>query len=350
MRRVLCILLCLLCLGGCSNSLSLPRATEPRNFAQISVLGVDYSGGRVSAFAATEGRGGAQPAIFQAEGDSLAGARLRSRDQGQETVGYAHVENMIVSEAAAQEYLSELLRYSLQNKEQSLESKLWVLRGAALEEVFTAEQDLAKRLTVLKTGAEAGTSLPACSLRQAAARLRDDGTLLLPALTLKEGAICFESYLLLREGKPAAYLEGELARAAALLSGASVYWTDRVKTAAGREVLLELQGRGCRVKADVSEGKLRGLNLRVQISGRLYENWAAEEVSDLEGEVKAIVGREFGDALSTLQTLGADGADLRRQAGLSAPWRWGLIQREWAARFSALPLNISVEAELRAGA
>lgn len=73
-------------------------------------------------------------------------------------------------------------------------------------------------------------------------------------------------------------------------------------------------------------------------------------MSDLEGEVKAIVGREFGDALSTLQTLGADGADLRRQAGLSAPWRWGLIQREWAARFSALPLNISVEAELRAGA
>lgn len=207
MRRVLCILLCLLCLGGCSNSLSLPRATEPRNFAQISVLGVDYSGGRVSAFAATEGRGRAA-CNLPSGGDSLAGARLRSRDQGQETVGYAHVENMIVSEAAAQEYLSELLRYSLQNKEQSLESKLWVLRGAALEEVFTAEQDLAKRLTVLKTGAEAGTSLPACSLRQAAARLRDDGTLLLPALTLKEGAICFESYLLLREGKPAAYLEG----------------------------------------------------------------------------------------------------------------------------------------------
>lgn len=347
MRRLLGIVLTLsFCLSGCRAPFSLPRAEEPRNMTIASVLGVE-NGERntIQIFAATEGRNEKQPMRYDGKSDSLSGAFLDTRDQGGESVSYAHVEHIIIGAETVQSRLAQLLSFCFQNGEQSIESNLWILRDATVKSVFQGDMDLAKRLSTMKTSGEEGTSLPPRSLRETAAQLADDGSVIIPALRWHDGELICDSYALIQDGKLIGYLEGDLSRTMALLSEGSIYWTDQIKMESGREATVQLHSKGCRVRPVLQNGELCGLNITCRVDGKIMEVWdtGAESLHD---EVEEQVKQELNNAIAKLQELNADGADLRRQAGISKPWNWGLIKSQWKDCFASLPYEITVKAKL----
>jgi hypothetical protein len=283
---------------------------------------------------------------YESEGDSISAALLDSRDQGTQTVSYAHVENFIIGEESAKDRLDQLLSFTFQSGEQSIESKLWVLRGASMESLFEGEMDLAKRLTTLKTSGEDGTSLPLRSLRQVAAKLSDDGSALIPALRWVDEELVFDSYAVYGGGELLGYLEGEEARSLALLSDESMHWTEQIPLSDGREATVQLHSSGSTVRPRFEDGAITGLSISCDVEGKLMEVWSVGTDLELHKVVEEKVKGQLVQAVGTLKQLGVDGADLRRQAGLRAPWRWDLIKDQWQERYKTLPVEVSVKAEL----
>jgi hypothetical protein len=311
-----------------------------------SVLGVE-NGERdgIQIFAVSERRNEKQPMFYEGQADSLAGALLDTRDQGIETVSYAHVEQILIGADSLQNRLSQLLSFCFQNGEQSIESNLWILRDMDMRAAFQGDLDLAKRLSTLKSSGEAGTSLPSRSLRETAAQLADEGVVLIPALRSKGQELIFDSYAIIQNGNLVGYLEEDLARTAAILSGDSVYWTDQIKVDDNKEVTAQLHSRGCSVKPVFQNGKLIKLKISCHVDGKLMEVWSAGKETlhkKVEGEIK----KKLEDTVARLQKQNADGADLCRQAGLSAPWHWDAIKRQWQDCFANLPCEITVKAKL----
>lgn len=347
MRRLLGLALALcFCLSGCRAPVSLPRAQEPRSMTIASVLGVENGErDRIQIFAASEGRNEKKPMRYEGQSDSLSGALQDTRDQGTETVSYAHVEHILIGAESVESRLPQLLSFCFQNGEQSIESNLWLVRDTDMKSVFETDMDLAKRLSTLKTSGDEGISLPPRSLRETAAQLADDGAVLIPALRWKQQELIFDSYALFENGTMIGYLEGDLARMAAILSGDSVYWTDQIKLGGKKEATVQLHSSGCRVRPVMQNGQLKQLKLSCRVDGKLMEVWSAGGQT-LHDQVERTVKRDLEDAIAYLQKLDVDGAELRRQAGLSAPWNWGVIETQWGDCFATLPCEITVKAKL----
>lgn len=339
----------LLGLTGCRDTFSLPRAKEPRSTAIASVLGVDRPEEAIRVFAVSQGRRDQPPRCYVGEGPSFSEARLKTRDQGTETVSYAHVGHLIISERAAAEQLERLLHYSLQNGEQSMESNLWLLREAEMSEVFAGELDISKRLDTLKTSGEAGTSLPPCTLREAAARLADDGVTLIPALRWTGSDLVLAGYAVCKTGEVVGYLEEDFADMAAILSGRPIFWNMQVQAQDGQMGTVQLHSGGCKVRPVAPEGQLQGLALVCDVEGQLLELRSQREVPDLTGQVERQVAGALGQTAALFQGLKVDGAGLRRQAGLGAILFWPKLSSQWDAVYGSLGLEITVRARLAAG-
>jgi hypothetical protein len=311
-----------------------------------SVLGVENGrNNSIQIFAATEGRNEKQPLRFEGQSESLSGALLDTRDKGTESISYAHVEHILIGAETTESRLSQLLSFCFQNGEQSIESNLWILRNTDMNSLFQKDIDLAKRLSTLKTSGEAGTSLPPRSLRETAAQIADNGAVLIPALRWENKDLIFDSYALFQDGKLLGYLEGDLARTMAILSEDSVYWTDQIKVGGSQEATVQLHSKGCRVRTVLQNGALKQLNISCRVDGKLMEVWDTG-AQNLNEQVERQVKKELEAAVARLQGLDADGTNLRRQAGISAPWNWGVVKTQWRDCFTKLPCAITVKAKL----
>ena len=348
MRRLfgLALALCFF-LSGCRAPFSLPRAEEPRSTSIISVLGVE-NGEKdgIKVLAVSQKRREQEALLFESRGDSLSGALLGTRDQGTQTVSYAHVEHILVGAETAKTRLSQLLSFCFQNGEQSIESNIWLLRNENMDAVFAGDLDLANRLSTLKTSGEAGTSLPPRTLRETAAKLADDGSVLIPALRWENDDLEFDSYAIFRNGDLLGYLDGNLARTTAVLAQESIFWTRQIPINGEREATVQLHSSGCSVKPLLQDGELKSLNITCDVEGKLMEVWSVGTKEQLHNMVEQQTKLELEQTIKRLQQLNADGADLRRQAGISTFWRWDTIDEQWQARFSNLPCKITVKAKL----
>ena len=336
-------------LTGCRDAFALPRAKEPRSTAIASVLGVDRPEEVIRVFAVSQGRKNQPPRCFVGEGLSFSEARLGTRDQGTETVSYAHVGHIVISERAAAEQLERFLHYSLQNGEQSMESNLWLLREAEMSEVFSGEMDISRRLDTLKTSGEAGTSLPPCTLREAAARLADDGVALIPALRWSGSDLALAGYAICKKDALVGYLEDDFADMTAILSGRSLFWNVQVRAEDGRVGTVQLHSSGCKVYPVAQQEQLKGLSLVCDVQGQLLELRAESQVPDLTGQVERQVAGALGQTAALLQGLKVDGAGLRRQAGMGAILFWPQLSQQWDAAYGSLGLEVVVRARLSAG-
>lgn len=336
-------------LSGCRDTFSLPRAKEPRSTSIASVLGVDRPEEAIRVFAISQGRKDQPPRCYVGEGPSFSEARLKTRDQGTETVSYAHVGHIVISERAAAEQLERLLHYSLQNGEQSMESNLWLLREADMSQVFSGDLDISKRLDTLKTSGEAGTSLPPCTLRETAARLADDGVALIPALRWTGSDLTLAGYAICKKGALVGFLEEDFADMTAILSGRSLFWNVQVRAQDGQVGTVQLHSGGCKVYPVANQGQLRGLSLVCHVEGQLLGLQDQDQVPDLTGQVERQVAGSLGQTAALLQGLQVDGAGLRRQAGLGAIPFWTKLSQQWDAAYGSLGLDVTVKARLAGG-
>jgi hypothetical protein len=332
MRRMLVVLLlgCLLgCLSGCAGT---PQSRESGSNAVVSLLGAEGAGGKLTLYAATEGRGDEDAQMFHGQGATPAAAVEALIDQGRQVVNSAHVEHLLLGEDSPT-LLPELLSYAFQQPEQSTETQLWVVRGKGLKETFTPEADPAQRMNVLKAAGQDRQGFEPLTLREAAAALAEGRALLIPALASGEEGLYFWGYALYGEGRFTGWLTGNAALGAALLQGQRIHWT----ASAGDQAVL-LQSRGCRVAPVLEEGKLTGLVLRCQLEGVAAGGWEAADTQQLEQET----AQAMKEALRCMQFAGSDGAGIDRQATLRRPAQWTTVHQQWEAAFPGLKYQVEV--------
>ena len=343
-RLVLLLPLALFILSGCSQTLSLPRANEPRNMALISVVGISREKtNAIRLYAATQSRGDEPPLQYRAQGGSIAAAQMETRSQGVYTASYAHVEHMLVEEAAAQSCVEQALSFAFQNGEQSVEGRLWILRGTEMQELFDQEADIAGRLENLKTGGEAGAALPSRSLRQLAAQLADTQSALIPALRLEGGALVFDSYGIFVEGEPLEYVSGRQAAAMAILAGDTLHWTEHITSADDSRTALHCKADGSSITPIIKNGVLTGMDIVCTVKSSPAERWESWRGEEAEARADAQLKAELLRGVKLLQQRGADPLNLRRRAALIAPWHCQEIQDQWSSAFPELECTVTIK-------
>lgn len=343
-------LLLIFLLSGCRAPFSLPRAKEPRGLNLVSVLAAGQGmDGSVRIMAASQARGGQVALFYESKGPSLSGAVLSSRDQGTQTVSYAHVEQLLIDERFAETRLSELFSFCFQNGEQSVESNLWLLRDAPIDSVFGEGEDPAGRLSTLRSSGKAATSLPPRTLHFLAAKWAEDESLLVPALRLVEGELVFDSYALIKEGQIVGYIEGDIALGCVLLAGDPLHWSETFTMKNGERVTVQFFAKGSKVRPVLQDKELKSLNIRISLRGTVTEGWPQGQLDALSAEAERRIHRQLEAAMVFLRGKDADVVNLQRKAGLSIPWRWETIQEQWEERFSLLPFAIELSLRLKEG-
>lgn len=351
MKRYLLLLVCLLLtLSGCHAPFSMPRAQEPRGIALASVLALQSKENQtIRIIAASQARGSVPVQIYESSSSSISGAVMASRDRGTQTVSYAHVEHIVMDERFAERNLSDLFSFSFQNGEQSVESKVWLLRDAPIDSLFTEGSDPAGRLSVLQSGGKAGTSLPGSSLRALASKWADDGALLIPALRISDGEVIFDSYAVYKDGTILEYLSGESALGAVLLSGEPFHWSESFSLEKDTRVAVQLYSKGCSIKPHLQDGQLKSLEVTCKLRGTVSEGWSPEDISSLTANIERRVHLELFEANERMRSNEADAVNLRRQAGISKPWKWEQIHAQWAEGYPDMPIEYHVSLRLDEG-
>lgn len=337
----------LLTLTACEAPFSLPRAKEPGGLAIAAVLGFSVEAGEIAMQSAAPARASAAASLGTGRGDSVSAALLESRAAGLKSVSYAHVAHLVIEEEFATARLDELLEFAFQNGEQSVQSKLWLLREGELSAIFAPEIDLAGRLDTLRESAAAGSALPTRSLRELAMQWAAGEGVLIPALRLENGSLVYDSYALFQKGKLLAYLNEDSARACALLSGESIRWSERLLQADGSRLSLELLGSGCAVRPVLQDGRLKSLTLRCKIRATVSEGRLQNE-EELNARLTRSLETWLALAVTELRDHAVDPLGLRRAAGLRAPLSWEEIDESFATCFPSLPIDIKVVLQIKA--
>ncbi len=349
MKKRQAFLLIMLCvsLSGCQLSTFLPRASEPRNSAIVSVLGVEgLEYDLVRVYAMSQNRNEMEAVTMMAQEDSISHAIQKTRDEGPNTASYAHVEHLMLEEGSAKEQLDKLLSMSFQNGEQSIESKLWLLKDGEMQDLFENHKNLANQLDSLKTGAKAGTSLPDMSLRQVASRLFDDGTVVLPALRWENEQLSFQSYAVFQDGKEVVYLEDEVARSYAIFQNDMYHWLEDVSTKDG-SLAVSMRRKKLRVQPQFEENILKGLTIFCNLEASLPEEWEMDAHEELKQSIETQLENEILHAVNTWQLEGVDVVNLRRKAGMGEPYSWTEIENQWEKAFSSLQCEVDVKVNLK---
>jgi hypothetical protein len=321
------LLACLL-LSGCTAA---PQSREVGRTAVVSVLTAESEGETLTLTGAAEGREGGQATCYTGSGATPAAALADLVRGGTLLADLAHVEHLILGEAAAP-WLPGLLSYAFQDPRQSTETQLWAVEGTVLTD---QEGDLAQEMGVVGANGKARRGFAPLTLRQGASLLAQDpeGGLLIPLLTQKEDGLAFGGYGLWRQGRFAAWLTGAEALGASLLTGEAITWTGE-----GEGGAVALTCTRCQVSPQWTGETLTGLTLRLTAKGTPAGGWRAEAKAQAEADT----ARCLGQAVAALQKAGTDGGLLRDRAGLQAVSRWEELSQQWDTAFPNLTITAEV--------
>ena len=373
MKRYMVPGLCLcLVLTGCS---ALPYAHEIDQTLLMGAMGVDAGpGSTVALTAASAGRTGAgespgqEPVVLSAQAETISAARSQMQTYGEQYVFYGDIEQVLVGEGAARLGLEDLLGQMVRDPELRLESNLWVIKGgSAADPLFDAAQEggAPGRLTALEQDAELLGGPLAKTARETLAELLDNGCAFLPALERREAeegqgakgdyVLAAAGYALFRNGALLGFTEGEETLGTSLLLGQGHGRLLAFPDPAGGTVSLRITGVKLELDPHFSAGSLEGLTIicRLETQAAEFQGWGGrlpeEDRVALEETLERRVQQAIRAALDLFQGLEADCLRLGGRAALAAPWRKEALEKQWAAAFPALEINLEVEGRLARG-
>ena len=361
MKRALLIIICFawtLGLSGCGTLFSGHRDME--HLRPVQVAGLDADGdGRVTLSVCTgTGPESEPPLALRAAAPGIEAAADRLQDWSpRDELFYAHVRYLLLGEDMAGTGLLQALDWVERSPAMRMETPLLVVRGradalveAALGESISAAESLGALEREEKVrGREPPT------LRQAAAGLAERGWALCLAVEVlpAEGTVLSDpdaaaivpaGLALLREGQPPVFLSRSEALGAALLDG----------SAAGTHVPLdgseaELLGGQAKAEGLWTGSSLTGLLLRCELGAGIVERLPEDDRTALADRLAQTLTDCLTEAVGLSQALGCDFLGLEDAVRASAPDRRAARALDWDAVFPALPVTVTVEADVGRG-
>ena len=342
MRRIIPILLSFLLL------LSACRPVRPiRELRIVETMGVDSAEGgvAVSVFAP-------EPELaLRQEAASLRLAMDRLRDRAASpALFFAHTEYLLVGQRMAAADLAPALDFVARSQDMRLQTPVWLVQGAdAADAVQLGGDDrtVTQMLAALTEDmAQQGTG-HAFTCADILQSLADGGAALAAACAVGASSLRPYGYGVLKDGKCVGWIPAPEDRAVNLLMNLGGHGDVRLRGAT-----LTIERSRASLRPEWDGGKLKGLTVEVRLRAALTETdgkpgatMAADRAALETALANAAAGWCRG-ALRTCQALRADALGIGRRLSEQDSAKWAGIRDGWETVFPALPIRISVSAEL----
>lgn len=354
-RAALLALCCLVCaaLSGCGMEVALPYAREIDGMALMRTLGVDAAEEGVAVTGSTgvqnqAGEGDKSAVVASRKAGTISAAVLGMQAEGASYVYFGHVGQLLLGEELARQDTLGALDYVLRDVEMRLDTELYVVKDGQAGQAIEAAAEkgsAADRLEAVKEDAGLLSWCMPRTVRDVLADLERCGASFAPAV-LADGALPAAGYAVFQDGMLTGWAEGDAARGVNLLLGKVDADVVDVDLPGGKPAALRVVGAKTKVCPVFDGGKLTGVAVTCRVDANLAEGDAdLRDPAVLEALKQGLAETEEGRmraALELSRELGADFLDLQSSAGMSRPWQWAELQRQWD--LSALELSVTVEA------
>lgn len=355
-KRLIPLLAACLFLTGCSQ---LPVAREMEDMALLRTMGIDRAPGGVAVTGSTGPRarglrGEGEPALtLEADRESLSGACLAMRGQGDSYVFFGYVDQLLIGEGLAREGVQPVLDYFARDAELGLGAQLWLARGASAREAVLAGGDAGvdSRLETLQHDSKMGIASHTRTAGELYTDLLELGSAYVPALgPAGDGTavLAEQGYGVLVGDRLAGFLDGDAAKGLELLAGgfsAGILEIELEDQAVSAKIISARTGSRLEFQGDTPSA----LKLTCNIGARLAEygsRLTREELDQVQRQLEARERSKIEAALARLKELRSDCAGLGAKAAISHPARWRGIQADWPDWFSRIPVGIEVRVRL----
>lgn len=363
-----------LTLSGCNSDL-LPRVRDITQVKLMRTIALDPGEeGRVkitvSGNTQKEGDDGQTqpPLILSQEALTVFGGCLSLQRDSDGYVEFGHLTECVLGEELARQGIEGITDFIERDFAMRLETKLFLVEGAAGEEAVngTASKStaLTDRLTAISQDRSLGGPDWPYTLRELLSQLQDNGSGLMPVITLEdnpeydpesqgetpEKEVHLKGLAFFSEYKLGDILSPEESRGTALLTEQDQLDSVEVELDNGTTAGLQLVNSWCRLEPVFDgTGRLTGVTARIGAIGELCElkGWAdpMEEtvIAELEEKFAQALQADAQAALDRSQEEGVDFLHLRRQLITKCALRAPDIRDNWEDWFSQLELKAVVE-------
>ncbi len=348
----------------------LPYSREVENMALMRTMGVDAGEGdgvtvTVSSGVQSKGvnEGNEPPVVFAQRAGTVSGACLAMQSKGDSYIFYGHVGQLLLGEEQASLGMTEALDYVERDIEMRLDTQLFVVKGGTAAEAISAAAGktaaATDRLEALEEDAALMPAFMPRTVKDLLAAQAQNGASFAPAITVtgkgEDTDLISAGYAILEDNALVGWAEGETARGVNLLLDCTDADVLELPAGAGEKAALRVVDAKTTVRPVFDGKRLTGLDVDCRVEANVAEAPARLDLKDeqnlswLRGQLAAVVQSRIRRALTLSQELEADFMGLGKRAGLSAPWHWDEIQKQWQGEFSRLPITVRVEAKILRG-
>ncbi len=359
------LLAILLLLSGCAERRHFGDYREIDQLVLSQVLGVDCSGGLFTVTVSTAA--GEGQALLKTKARTLSRALKEMQDYTEKKyIFYGHTRHLLLGPTALEAGFDRCLEFAERDGELRMDTRLYALRGNSAEEAVSlpgsGEESVGDLLDSLEKDVSLLSESHVFTCGETAEALAERGSVLVSALRLTEPenildgenrrTLLSAGYAIIAGGKPAGWLDPDLARGANLLMGLGEGDLIEAPDGQGGWFAAALTGSRAEYQPSFSEGELQSVNIRLELRCSLSElsqplDLRREEVIwGLEEGIAAVEAWRVSEVLRISRELGADFCGLEKQVRRAAPLRFDRMRTPWKELFPALPVTAEISVKL----
>ena len=359
---VLLISALLLMLGGCKSGMLYADMREIDQLELIQTVGLDASDSGVRATAASGMRvGGGSPTVLENTSPTTARAmRLMQNYSSKKYIFYGHVRYLLIGEEAAREGLGKYLDYVERSVELRLSTGLLIVKGGTANELIrltsTESESTAELLASLEKDVRLMSESRVGSCGEAAESLAESGTALVAAVRPEQGEngwrIASAGYAVFRDGRLAAYIDTDTARAVNLLTGEVEGDVTELPDGRGGCAALRVTSGKSSFGAEFSGGELIRITIDARVTANIEElsescdPYSPAEIAALEAKLAALEKARIDRAAALMRSLGCDYLGLGAKLSLAHPLKTDRLGGRLAESIAGAETEVRVEAKI----
>lgn len=356
------IALALLALGGCKSGMLYADMREIDQLELIRTVGLDASGTDVTATAASGMRvGKGSPTVLENTSPTVARSmRLMQNYSSKKYIFYGHVKYLLIGEGAARAGLGKYLDYVERSVELRLSTGLLIVKDGTANELIrltsTESESTAELLASLEKDVRLMSESRVGSCGEAAESLAESGTALVAAVRTERGddgwRLASAGYAVLKDGRLAAFIDTDTARAVNLLTGEVEGDVTEVPDGRGRLAALRVTSGKSSFDAEFCEGEPSRIIVDVRVTANIEElrggadPYSPDELAFLERELASLEASRIERALGLMRELECDYLGIGGKLRLRHPVKIDRLAGRLAESLAGAETEVRVEANI----
>ena len=365
-NKVLCALLCMGLLSGCSGENIYTELQELDQMELVETMGADREDARivvcVSTNAGTE-EDGAGPTVLRSWGGSVVEAlEAMPALTPKRFLFFGHTKHFVLGQAAAEEGIAPYMDYVERVVGMRLDTDLFIAREGSAQEIIMGEQDVSAMLDSVGVNLRRQSEGYVYNFNEVAQSLVENGAAMIAAVENVPEALYradaqgeqlrFAGYAMIRDGKLAAFSSLNCARGINLLTDKVQGGILTVPDGQGGNSSLRLTQSQLslepRLKGDQLDGLCICLQLEMNLEGLQHglDVYDPAVLADMEAKAAALELEKVREALALAQSLQTDFYGLGKRLELEHNKVYRNLEKNWEELFPTLDIAVQLQVQV----